>query len=346
LGEHTIVNLHTTDRRVISGEGDMIRRRLLAVLLATVVVGCSRGVATESGAGAGALSIDLPRTGSVITTPTVEVVGRAPAGSRIVRDISLAPDDDVIADTDGRWSMTVELEEGANELVFRIGDDGSTEVRLGLTYRPTTAASDLPAAPSDVAPTHHSEPPAEPSPQPPVVTPEPTPEPTPAPPTAPPVVTFGDGTLLVGEDVKPGTYRLREPADFCYWARLKGFGGTLDEIIANDNVMGYGVVTIGKSDAGFESRGCGEWSADLSRVTAGTHRMDVDGTYIVGTDISAGTWRSTGGEFCYWARLSGFGGTLNDIIANNNVFGGPSVVTIGRSDKGFVTRGCGEWRHS
>jgi hypothetical protein len=125
---------------------------------------------------------------------------------------------------------------------------------------------------------------------------------------------------------------------------LRGFGGSLAEIIANENLIGaFGVVTIAPSDKGFESNGCGTWSADLSAVTTSTSQIELDGTYIVGTDIAAGTWRSMGGDFCYWARLSGFGGTLNDIVANDNALGGPAIVTIAGSDMGFATSRCGSW---
>jgi hypothetical protein len=303
------------------------------VVVALLAFGCGELPARSPGAGAGTMTITSPASGTVVHTATVEVAGTAPAGARVVHDISFAPDDDVIAGVDGTWSMTVTLEEGANELVFRVGDDRSTEVRLGLQYTPGLTASAEPTTP----PTEASDGP----PSAPPTDPSPTLAPTPA------SVTFGDGTLEVGGDVEPGTYRLREPAGLCYWARLKGFGGTLDEIIANDNVIdAYSVVTIGRSDAGFESRGCGEWSANLSAVTTDTGAIEVDGTYIVGTDVSAGTWRSTGGELCYWARLKGFGGTLDEIIANDNVLGGSTVVTIGSADKGFVTRGCGTWTRS
>jgi hypothetical protein len=65
------------------------------------------------------------------------------------------------------------------------------------------------------------------------------------------------------------------------------------------------------------------------------------GTFIVGTDIQPGTYKSTLGESCYWERLSNFGGTLGGIIANN--FGGKAIVTIRSSDKGFHSSRCGTW---
>jgi len=67
------------------------------------------------------------------------------------------------------------------------------------------------------------------------------------------------------------------------------------------------------------------------------------GTYIVGTDIAPGTWRSSGGPGCYWERESGFSGTLDDIIAND-LTNSPAIVTISSSDKGFEAGAeCGTW---
>ena len=154
----------------------------------------------------------------------------------------------------------------------------------------------------------------------------------------------GDGQYVVREDIEPGTYRTREGSDGCYWARLKGFGGSLDEIIANANTSAPTVVTISRRDKGFEASGCGTFTKDLSRVTDSKTRFG-DGTFIVGTDIAPGRYRSSGGDGCYLARLRGFGGTLNEIIANANP-SGRAVVTILGSDKGFQSNGCGRWKRS
>lgn len=70
----------------------------------------------------------------------------------------------------------------------------------------------------------------------------------------------GDGVFLVGEDVKPGTYRTQGSAGLgCYWARLSGTSGNFDEIITNGNAEGPTTVTIAKSDKAFETSGCQEW---------------------------------------------------------------------------------------
>ena len=152
---------------------------------------------------------------------------------------------------------------------------------------------------------------------------------------------FGDGTHAVGKDIQPGTYRAANVSSSCYWSRSSGFGGSLDEIIANENTSDPTLVTIAPTDVGFESNGCGRWTTDLSSITASRTAFDA-GTYVVGTDITPGTYRSAGGDGCYWARLTGFGGTLPEIISNTNATG-PTVVTIAAGDGGFKSSGCQPW---
>jgi len=67
-----------------------------------------------------------------------------------------------------------------------------------------------------------------------------------------------------------------------------------------------------------------------------------NGTYEVGSQIVAQTYRAAGGTDCYWARLSSLGGTANDIIADNDALG-PAIVTIAPSDAAFESDGCGTW---
>jgi hypothetical protein len=64
----------------------------------------------------------------------------------------------------------------------------------------------------------------------------------------------------VGTDIQPGTYRTRSASSGCYWERLSGFGGSMGEILANENTDGPAVVTIASSDKGFKSQGCGTWT--------------------------------------------------------------------------------------
>lgn len=73
----------------------------------------------------------------------------------------------------------------------------------------------------------------------------------------------------------------------------------------------------------------------------GPKRIITDGLWKVGEEIAPGTYRSGGGGNCYWARLSGFSGDLDDIITNG--IGRNQTVTIVASDVGFESDGCGDW---
>lgn len=152
---------------------------------------------------------------------------------------------------------------------------------------------------------------------------------------------FSDGNFVVGKDIQPGTYRTRTASSGCYYARLSGFGGTLGEIITNANTDAPAIVTISASDKGFQSTGCGSWTKDLSAITTSKTSFGA-GIFIVGTDMKSGTYKSSGQSGCYYARLGGFGGTLGEIIANNNT-DTSAIVTISASDKGFESTRCGTW---
>jgi hypothetical protein len=153
---------------------------------------------------------------------------------------------------------------------------------------------------------------------------------------------FGNGVQIVGLDIQPGTYRSLNPGGGCYWERLSGVGGTFGEILANDNATGPAIVTISSGDFAFSSSRCGEWSADMTPITTSPTAPFGNGDFMVGTEVSPGIWRSTGGSSCYWERRSGFNGTFSDIIANDNQ-GPAGTVRIAPGDVGFSSSRCGTW---
>jgi hypothetical protein len=71
--------------------------------------------------------------------------------------------------------------------------------------------------------------------------------------------------------------------------------------------------------------------------------IDEDGTFVVGQDIVPGTYRTDGGDRCYWERLSGLGGNFSDIISNSGAEG-QQVVQILPTDAAFKTQRCGLWK--
>lgn len=74
-----------------------------------------------------------------------------------------------------------------------------------------------------------------------------------------PLTSIDQGTYLVGEDVKAGSYKTSGPTtSMCYWSRNKDDSGELKSIIANELLQGPGRVTLSKGEI-FETNGCETW---------------------------------------------------------------------------------------
>ena len=70
----------------------------------------------------------------------------------------------------------------------------------------------------------------------------------------------GEGEFVVGEDIKPGTYKTAGPEGGfgCYWERAENASGEFDAIIANNNLNGPGRVTLNNGEY-FKTNRCQEW---------------------------------------------------------------------------------------
>jgi hypothetical protein len=161
-----------------------------------------------------------------------------------------------------------------------------------------------------------------------------------------PRTTFGSGQYLVGKDIAPGRYFADPPSSGCYWERERGLGGSVSDILANDFVgfnAGQLIVEILPGDLAFKTDAdCGTW---FNTPRAGTQSTLSPGTWLVGSQVSAGTYRTAAVSGCYWERLRDFTGNLNAIIANDFVASaGQQLVAIAGSDVGFSTDDdCGTW---
>ena len=177
--------------------------------------------------------------------------------------------------------------------------------------------------------------------------PEPTPTSTSEPigtpeSTSSPNLGFGPGTYQVGSEIQPGVYAGKagtDRRDSCYWERLSGVAGESSEIIANDNVVGQFYIEILSTDKYFTTR------CDMTLLSAWPEPEDPvsdigPGTYLVGRDIAAGTYRGKAGtgvhDSCYWERLSGVTGEFSDLIANENATGA-YFVSVEDSDYALST---------
>ena len=69
-------------------------------------------------------------------------------------------------------------------------------------------------------------------------------------------------------------------------------------------------------------------ASPISEVPSGPVTTVSDGTYEVGVDMVAGTYKANCPAWGYWARLRSNSGRLEDIISNNTVpNGGPMIFT-------------------
>jgi hypothetical protein len=66
-----------------------------------------------------------------------------------------------------------------------------------------------------------------------------------------------------------------------------------------------------------------------------------EGLQRVGDDVAPGVYISSG-ELCYWERLSGTGGTEDEVIASDSTTG-QSLVEIASTDVAFSSSGCAPW---
>lgn len=76
-----------------------------------------------------------------------------------------------------------------------------------------------------------------------------------------PAGSVGDGTYLVGSDIKAGQYKTDGPdknavIPNCYWARMKDNSGAITSIIANNNSAGPDRVTVSSGEYLQLSGGC------------------------------------------------------------------------------------------
>jgi hypothetical protein len=95
------------------------------------------------------------------------------------------------------------------------------------------------------------------------------------------------------------------------------------------------------SDLGGSSGGGTATGAPASGQIGG------EGTYLVGTEIAPGTYRTSGPSSsvipnCYWARSKDATGRPGSVIADGNTKG-QATVTVKATDGAFKSTGCQAW---
>jgi hypothetical protein len=151
-----------------------------------------------------------------------------------------------------------------------------------------------------------------------------------------PLIPIEPGMYLIGRDIEAGIYHGN--GDSCYWERLRGLGGTFDDIIANDGPEGQFYLEVLDSDLALNLNRCSILPFDqLPAQTAFLTHLE-PGMYLVGRDIEAGLYQGTG-ESCYWERLRNVAGEFDGIIANDGPEGS-FFVEISPTDFAFRINRC------
>jgi len=162
-----------------------------------------------------------------------------------------------------------------------------------------------------------------------------------------PKTSVGTGTYAVNTDIVAGRY-FATPAFTCNLKRLSALGSTPADVIMwefIDGHVGQWIVDIAPTDAYFQTdAACGTWTKDAPE--RGIDTTITSGVWLVGAQITPGTYGASAVSGCYWERLRGFGSRgYDDIIANSfSAADSPQVVTIAATDVGFRTNAeCGTW---
>ena len=155
------------------------------------------------------------------------------------------------------------------------------------------------------------------------------------------------GQYRVGAEIPPGRYQFANARAGCFWQRLSGFGGDpVTDVLSNDfqSYAGPAVIDVLATDAGFEFRRACR-TLQPYRASSSPASSFGPGTYVVGSDIEPGTYRTQAQPGCFWSRTTGFTNSVNQTIANDFVVaGGQVIVTIEATDVGFQAEGeCGTW---
>ncbi len=97
----------------------------------------------------------------------------------------------------------------------------------------------------------------------------------------------------------------------------------------------------GATQAAVESRSPAAPTTAGETALPGPPGFD-DGTYLVGTEIQPGLYRSDGGTFCRWQRLRDLSGDWDAVLAWEFA-DGQAYAEVLPTDAAFSTDDCGRW---
>lgn len=127
------------------GRAAKITVGLVAVVLVAAFAASQATPTDEVGAppvrptpGVAPLVITEPADGVTVSAPKVRLLGTGPAGVEVARIEGGISVQRVPVNGEGRWSMTVTLDPGANDLTFRAGGDPATDLGFSVVLEAPT----------------------------------------------------------------------------------------------------------------------------------------------------------------------------------------------------------------
>lgn len=150
------------------------------------------------------------------------------------------------------------------------------------------------------------------------------------------------GMYAVGTDIEPGEYYIYCTDDIgCYFAVYKDSSGTLDSIIANENIDSFAFVTVKAGQYLQVKRGNFIESSKAVLPKADPNGFYVAGMYRVGIDIPAGEYKfvADAGDMAYVAVYKDGLNTLSSIVTNEN-FENTYYLSVEEGQYLYIKRGA------
>lgn len=154
---------------------------------------------------------------------------------------------------------------------------------------------------------------------------------------------------LTSTQMPPGLWR-SVGGSACTWARVAG-GTTVGR---NIRTNGPQYMQIEPSDSGVAIGDCVPFWQEpgpIARPIAQPGSPFGDGDFLVGYEITPGTYRATSasGQRCSWAVVRGFHGTdaagrNPDFVRGDTTTAANPTAVIEPGDYGFTSQGCGQWQ--
>lgn len=159
--------------------------------------------------------------------------------------------------------------------------------------------------------------------------------------TEPLIPIYEEGMYKVGSDVPAGEYYVSANAGFrCYFEVSSDSSGSLDSIIANDNIDTFAFITLSEGQYFTVSRGAFVGASYIEVPGVDDEGYYSEGMYRVGIDIEAGEYKveAINGSSCYIEVSTDSTGTLDSVVTNDN-FDTSMYITVSDGQYLTVVRG-------